>query len=53
MEKTRNTLRTMGDSFEMAINELEASIRFYMAEGMSRESAIEKAIKETALGPAC
>lgn len=40
--RTVNTMRPMGDSFEMAINELEASIRSYMADGMSRDMAIEK-----------
>ncbi len=51
--RTVNTIRTMDEAFEMAINELVASIRFYMADGMSRDMAIEKAKKETALGPAC
>lgn len=41
-------MKTMGDSFEMLINGLEASIRAYMAEGMSRDMAIEKVMKETA-----
>jgi hypothetical protein len=42
--RTVNTMRSMGDSFEMGINELEASIRSYMADGMSRDMATEKAM---------
>lgn len=53
MMRTINTLRTMDEATESAIRELSASIRFDIAEGMDRESAIEKAKKETALGPAC
>jgi len=35
-------MKTMGDSFAMLFNGLEASIRAYMAAGMSRDMAIEK-----------
>ena len=51
--RTVNTMSTMDEAFEVAINNLVASIRFYMADGMSRDMAVEKAKKETALGPAC
>lgn len=42
----------MDEAIEQAIRELASSIRFDIAEGMDRDAAIEKAKKETTLGPA-